>query len=245
MLQYVNGILNWIYWKPCLLAEILTYLLACLFTYLCTYLLTYLLNYLLTYLLMYSHRLFVSASTHSFMPINALPPSHLLEYNLRTFVLGCISPFNAIIFCVCILFLLISCIVQCIMSALSWMTSTTCTFILSYILSIDLIWTVFSTSKIFVLQIFFHSFLSDLFILNFTEVLRPSCVNFFHQITIWQFQFSWMLHSSFLHYQHLTLPARSMPNFIPTSWENICTVFIKEFSSLSFFSYSFRSSINK
>ena len=36
----------------------------------------------------------------------------------------------------------------------------------------------------------------------------------------------------------------STTNFILTFWENICTAFIKEFSSLSFGPYSFRSSLN-
>ena len=36
----------------------------------------------------------------------------------------------------------------------------------------------------------------------------------------------------------------SVPNFILTSWENMCIVYIKEFSSLSFYLYSFMLFIN-
>ena len=51
-----------------------------------------------------------------------------------------------------------------------------------------------------------------------------------------------MLHSSLLHCQNLTLVHAKLHTYV---WENMCPVFVKEFSSLSFFPLSVRLSMTK
>lgn len=166
-----------------------------------------------------------------------LPLSVLLS-NIRPWV----KSTHCHYFLILISILSISYIAHSTMLALHQMTPTVHVLIPLIFLNITLIWLVFSI---------FHNIFLTAFP-SFFSLTRSSCSiskNFYNQMCQ---SFSLLLHLAFL----ISLNASSFLTALPTPYTWLCqtsyqclgrkcaTVFIKEFSSLSFFLYCFTSSTN-
>ena len=176
------------------------------------------------FLLMYALSLFVFARTHFSMLNSPLPPSYLFKYNLSTFDGGCSAPFGVIILCVLLSIFLLSCIVKSIVPALCQMTPTVHVIVLSIIFfeySFELT-SFFTLLRYF--QIFFIALCLIWLSCSISKYLYPAVSISFISSLSGSFHSSecFILPCCLVNTLHLY-----MPSFIPTSWNNMCNVFIK------------------